>query len=326
MRKSLNLLLAIGALMAFSTAALGQWTPKGNVELIVSAGPGGGNDKTARLLAKLLAERKLVTVPLVVVNKPGAGGVIAQNYLNSFAGSGNHLMITNPAVITNALTGTGTTSFTDLTPVAQLFTESIVLITGGKSSLKSAKDAVAALRKDPQSLSIGVAPSVGAGTHIGIAMAMREAGIDPAKLQIVPYATAGDVMTALMGGHIDLMPSTPINVLPQLENGSVRALALTGRQRLGGKLSNVPTFKELGMNTEFGNWRGIAGPRGMGAEQIAYWDGIMTKLVESAEWQAEVRSQLSEQQFMGSAASRKFLAEENVRLTRVLGDLGLLKR
>jgi putative tricarboxylic transport membrane protein len=131
-----------------------------------------------------------VPVPILVINKPGAGGVIAQNYLNSFGGSGNHLMVTNPALVTNQLTGTGNISYTEVTPVAQLFTESIVLIVGGKSRFRSTREVLDILRKDPGSLTVGVAPTVGAGTHIGMAMAVREAGIEPAKLQIIPYATA----------------------------------------------------------------------------------------------------------------------------------------
>ncbi len=246
MNTYIRIIFLIVIALGMSSPAFAQWYPKGNIELIVSAGPGGGNDKTARLVAKILNEKKLVSVPVIVVNKPGAGGVIAQNYLNSFPGSGNHLMVTNPALITNALTGTGTAKYTDITPVVQLFTEYVVLLARPKSQIKSGREVIDSLRKDPDSLTIGIAPAAGAGMHIAIAMAVKEAGIDPTKLRIIPYSTSSDVMTALMGGHIDLMPSTPINVLPQLENETVRVLALTSRKRLSGKLSEIPTFRELG--------------------------------------------------------------------------------
>ena len=312
--------------LGMSSPAFAQWYPKGNIELIVSAGPGGGNDKTARLVAKILNEKKLVSVPVIVVNKPGAGGVIAQNYLNSFPGSGNHLMVTNPALITNALTGTGTAKYTDITPVVQLFTEYVVLLARPKSQIKSGREVIDSLRKDPDSLTIGIAPAAGAGMHIAIAMAVKEAGIDPTKLRIIPYSNSSDVMTALMGGHIDLMPSTPINVLPQLENETVRVLALTSRKRLSGKLSEIPTFRELGADVEFGNWRGLVGPRSMTPDQIYFWDSVMNKLVSTPEWQAELKNQLSDSQYLSHAASKKFLDDENQKLTRLLNDLGFAKK
>lgn len=318
--------LVLGQFMTLGSVAHAQWKPGNKIELVVSAGAGGGNDKTARLLAKVLQDRKLVTTPIVVVNKPGAGGLIAQNYLNLHQGDGHFLMITNPALITNPITGIGTASYRDITPVAQLFTEYVVLITRPASELKTARDVIDRLRKDPASLTLGVAPAIGAGTHIGIAMAVKAAGIDPSKLRIVPYSTSGDVLTALIGGHIDLMASTPINVLPQLENATIRALAITGPKRLGGRLADAPTFREQGIDVEFGNWRGVVGPRGMTSEQVAYWDRVFAQLVATPEWQAEVRDQLSDAVFMASGPAKAFLDSENQRLARVLTDLGLAKK
>ncbi|HSQ05354.1 MAG TPA: tripartite tricarboxylate transporter substrate-binding protein, partial [Burkholderiales bacterium] len=96
------------------------WQPAKNIEFIVGAGSGGGNDRTARVIQKILLERKLVPTQIVVVNKPGAGGVVAQDYLNTHSGDGHYLMITNPALVTNPLTGVGTANYTDITPIAQL--------------------------------------------------------------------------------------------------------------------------------------------------------------------------------------------------------------
>lgn len=329
MRHSIKSWLApvLAAVVALTgAAAQAQWVPKGPVELIVSAGPGGGNDRTARLVAKVLQDHKLVPVPVIVINKPGAGGVIAQNYLNSHPGDGRYLMVVNPALITNPLAGIGTMTYQDVTPLAQLFTEYVVLITRPGSELRSGREVLERLKANPESLTLGVAPALGAGTHIGIAMAAKAAGIDPAKMRVIPYTTSGDAMTAVMGGHIDLMSSTPINVLPQLENGTVRVLAHTGPKRLGGKLAGVPTFREEGANAEFGNWRGLVGPRGMKPEQLAFWDGVFAKLVATPEWQAEVRSLLSENLYLASAASKTFLDEEHSRLSKLLAELGFKKK
>ena len=145
------------------------------------------------------------------------------------------------------------------------------------------------------------------------------------KPQLRKGGTPGGETPGGGSSHIDLMASTPINVLPQLQNRTVRPLAITSRKRMGGNLAGVPTFSELGAETEFGNWRGLVGPRGMRPEQLAYWQQVFTKLVATPEWQAELASQLSDDQFMGPADSAKFLNDEHQRLGRILRDLGLAK-
>jgi putative tricarboxylic transport membrane protein len=103
-------------------------------------------------------------------------------------------------------------------------------------------------------------------------------------------------------------------------------LAVTSHKRLSGKLSSIPTFKELGADVEFGNWRGIVGPRGMSLDQISYWDAVMKKLIATPEWQLEIKNQLSESQYMSPSTSKKFLDEENQKLTKLLIDLGFAKK
>jgi putative tricarboxylic transport membrane protein len=315
--------LASSGLAAAQTAS--GWTPGGPVELIVAAGAGGGNDRTARLLAKVLTEGGFVKSNLIVINKPGAGGVIAQNYLNAHPGSGNYLMITNPALITNPLTGVGTAKYTEVTPVAQLFTEYVVLFSREGSELKSGKDVIARWKRDPGALTLAVAPGVGAGPHIAAAMVAQAAGIDPAKLRVIPYATAGEAMTALLGGHVDLMSSTPLNVKPQLLAGKIRALGITSPKRLPGPFASVPTWREQGADIEFGNWRGVVGPAGMSRDQLTFWENVFATLIATPAWKAEMNAELATDEYMNSADSRAFLDQENARLGKTLVQLGLSK-
>lgn len=317
----LTLFLSTIALPAFAQS----WAPSKNVEIVVGAGAGGGNDRTARSIQRIFQERKAVPATLVVINKPGAGGGIAQTYLNQRAGDPHVLMVTNPALITNNLTGLSALNHNDVTPIAQLFTEYVMLAVRADSPIKAGRDAIERLRKDPGALSIAVAPGAGAGTHIGAALVMKAGGIDPKALRIIPYNTAGEALAALVGGHVDLMPSTALNILPHLKAGRVRVIGVAAPKRLGADYANTPTFREQGADAVFGNWRGVVASKGLKDDQVAYWDDTFKKLNDSEEWKAEVKASGGESVYMGGRDSRKFLVQEYETLRRVLTDLGLGK-
>lgn len=301
------------------------WMPAKNVEIVVGAGAGGGNDRMARTIQRVMQERKLIPVGVVVINRPGAGGGVAQNYLNQRAGDPHYLLVTNPALITNYLTGLSQLNHTDITPIAQLFTDYVMLVVKSDSPLKTGRDVIERLKKDPGAYSIAVAPAAGAGTHIGTALVMKAGGIDPKALRVVPYATASEAFSALLGGHIDIMPSTAQNVLPQLKAGRVRVIGVAAPRRLGGEFAAVPTFREQGADAVFGNWRGIVASRNLKPDMLAYWDEIFRKLSESEEWKADVEKNLGELEYKGSAASKRFLEHEFDVLQKVLSELGLGK-
>lgn len=319
-RMSLVLAVAIGGV----PPALAQsWNPSRNIEFVVGAGSGGGNDRTARVIQKILQDRKLVASPIIVINKPGAGGVVAQEYLNTHKSDGHYLMITNPALLTNPLTGVGSAKHTDITPIAQLFTEYVMLFVRADSAIKSGKDVIDRLRKDPGALSIAVAPGPGTGTHIATALVMKAAGIDSRALRVVSYKSAGEALAAVLGGHVDLMPSTPLNVLPQMQAGKIRVIGVTAQARLGGAFAQVPTWREQGIDAVFGNWRGVVGPGGLTNEQLAYWDKVFADLNAGEEWKTEIKNGLWDVTYMNSGESKKFLDQEYEQLKRILTDLGL---
>ena len=125
-------LAALAALAAHDAAA--QWRPAKNVEIIVGTGAGGGQDKTARVLARILAERRLVEAPLSVVNKPGGGGAVGWAYLNQHAGDAHFLEVGTTTLITNQLNGRTTFGYHDVTPLATLFAESVMLAVRSESA------------------------------------------------------------------------------------------------------------------------------------------------------------------------------------------------
>lgn len=318
------LAVLVAALVAGPAFAQG-WKPTKTVEIVVGAGPGGGNDRIARVLQKVLTGEKLVDATLIVVNKPGAGGEVAMKYLNAQRDPGHYVLVTNPSLITNPLTGIGTLKYTDVTPIAQLSSEYPMLFVRSDSPIMTAKDLLDRLKANPASLAIAVAPGLGTGPHIAAASVAKAAGIDPKRLKVVPFKSGSEGFTALLGGQLEVMSSTPANVLPQFTAGKVRVLGITAPERIGGAFAQVPTFKEQGWDAVLNNWRGVVGPKGMGQAEAAYWADVFAKVARSPIWRQEIEQAFAIVEVMGPAESAAFLRKDHEDTRAVLASLGLLQ-
>jgi putative tricarboxylic transport membrane protein len=315
--------LAAGCALGASHAQT-VWKPDKGVEIIVGTSPGGGQDTSARFLQKLIQERQLVDVPTVVVNKPGGGSSVGYAYLNQHPGDGHFIMLLTVPLITNQILGLSQIGYADLTPLAVLFDEYIVAAVVPNSPIGGAKDLVVRLQKDPASLSIGV-PSLTGGGYYAIALAAKAHGIDPKRLKTVVFKSGGDSITALLGGHIDVMFSTTAAPVAQLRAGKVRILAVAAPKRLAGELAEVPTLREQGTNVVFSNWRGIVGPRGLSAAQIAYWEDVLAKVAASDDFKRDVEQRNWVANFQRSDAMRRFLKAQHDELRVLLTELGQVK-
>lgn len=313
------------SLLVNGVCAQPSWQPQRNVELIVPSAAGGGLDRTARAVHRIWQDHKLIAAPNAVVNKPGGAGTISYTYLNQFAGDAHYVSISSPTLLTNHIRGTMAFTHTDFTPLAQLSSEYLMLMVRADGPLKSVKDIIERLRKDPGALSIAIGSVPGGSNHIGIARVMKAAGVDVRKLKTVVFKSGGESMLALLGGHIDLSANAPEQVLRHLEGGKLRAIAIGAPRRLPGVLADIPTWKELGIDVIADTWRGVIGPKGLTPAQIAYWDGVLGKLAQSREWREEVEKNHWLDTYLNSAGSRKFLEADYQVLKTALTDLGLVK-
>jgi len=306
-------------------AAAAEWKPENAVELIATNAPGGGSDRILRLMQKVIQDQPGMTVPVNVVNKPGGGSSVAYNYLNLHAGDARFFVLASKSLLTNNIVGRGP-SYTMLTPVAHLFNEYIAVTVTPDSPIKTGKDLLERLKKDPQAVSFGIATSLGAPNHQGVAVAASKADIDVKKLRAVIFASGGAATTALFGGHIDVVPISVAFATSLLRSGQVRILAIAAPQRLPGDLAGVPTWREQGYDAVVSQWRGFVGPKDMTASQIAYWEQAFRRLLDSPEWKKELDTNFWQADFRDSAGFRKVLDEDNAELTRFLGDIGLVKK
>lgn len=322
-RVVLAALLMIVPITGFTQSS---WRPQKNVEIIVGAGAGAAADATARLMQRILLEQKLVQSSITVINRPGAGYAVAWNYMNTHPGDGHFIAPTALSLITNAITGSSTLTYADVTPIAQLFTDYVVHAVRADSPIKDAKDLIERLRRDPASLSIALAAARGNQNHLATGLAMRSAGgVDVKSLKIVIFDSSALSMTSLLGGHVDVVAATALNVLSHLKAGKVRLIAVSSSERLRGDLAIIPTWREQGVNVVFDNWRGVIGPRGLSPAQIAFWEEALAGVVSTEEWKKGLEKNYLTSSFMKSRESRKFLEEETVKISAVLTDLGLAK-
>lgn len=318
--------LAVAALpaLAAATAAAQEWKPDRAVELIAVNAPGGGSDRILRLIIKVLQERRYVPVPVSVANRPGGGSAVAFNYVNQHPGSGHYLVMSARAVLTNHIAGHGP-SYTELTPIARLFDEYIAVTVKPVSPIRTGKDLVSFMKRDPAALSFGIATSLGNQNHQGVAAALKVAGLDLRKMKNVIFPSGGAATTALLGGHIDVVPVSVGFASSLLRNNQVRVVAVTAPERLPGAFRDVPTWKEQGYDAVVEQWRMFIGPKGMTPSQIAYWEGVFRRMMDDTEWKAELEANFWKANFQGNAESRQFLARDNKDARAFLSELGLAK-
>ncbi len=312
------------ALTGIPGAAAQEWKPDKPVELVATNAPGGGSDRIGRIMIKILQEGHYIPTAVNLVNKPGGGGSIAYNYINQYPGNGHFLVLGSRSLITNHVAGHGP-SYTEFTPVVRLFDEYIAVTVKPVSPIRSGKELISFMKRDPAALSFGIATSLGAPNHSGVAAAFKVAGVDLKKMKNVIFPSGGAASTALLGGHIDVVPISVAFATSLLRNNQVRLIAVTSPERLPGILKDVPTWKEQGADVVVAQWRILIGPKGMTAGQIAYWENAMRRMMEANDWKSELETNFWKANFQGAAENRKFLDRDHVDAKAFLTELGLAK-
>ncbi len=325
-RRLMHVLFAAAVFLAAALPATAQsWKPEKPIEIVVPTTPGGGIDRSARLLQKIIHDNNLAPVPVTVTNKPGGGGAVSLVYLNQHTGDGHFIAINSPNLIANDINGRGAVKSRDVTPLANLFSEYTVIAVRADSPLKSGQDFIDRLRRDPQALAVSTPTTLGSVNHLSFALVAKAGGIDPRKLKAVVLGSGGDAVTALLGGHIDAHTGTPSSVVRMVQAGKIRALAILAPKRIGGPYAETPTWTELGYKAVMDTWRGVIGPKGMTAAQIAWWDGVLAKAVATEEWKKALEQNTWESNYLNSAQTRKLFDSEYADYRAILGDLGMIK-
>ena len=309
---------------ASGMAQAADWRPDRNVEIIVWSGAGGGADRPARVMQRLFQEKKFLDVSSSVVNKPGGTGTVGMVYMNQHAGDGHYLSMANTTLATISKTGVSPLSYAHVTPLALLAHDYMIIVVKPDSPFKTARDLFERMAKDPNAVTGGMTARGGVG-HIALGQALKNVKGDPRKIRIVIFRSGADATIAAMGGHIDYAVSVVPSLISQVMAGQVRVLGVAAPQRLSGALAHAPTLTEQGLKSVASNWRTVVGPKGMTAAQIAFWDSVFGRMVQTDEWKKELAASSQEYIYLASGATLQYTRDQDQVIAASLADLGLLK-
>ena len=292
-----------------------------NIKMMIPANPGGGWDTTGRALGKALQDSGVAS-SVTYENKGGAAGIIGlAQYANATKGDGNSLMVMGAVMLGGIITGKPPVSLDKVTPIARLTSEYNVFVVPANSPLKTMKDVVDQLKKDPGSVKWG-GGSRGSTEHIAAAMLAREVGVDAAKINYVPFRGGGEAVAAILGGNVTVGGSGYSEFQQYIETGKMRPIAVTSGKRLKG--INIPTMIEQGYNIEIGNWRGVYAPAGLTVAQRKNLTDMVLKATKSKSWAESLEKNNWTSAWMANPAFDDFVDSEFASLRATMVKSGMI--
>lgn len=318
------LVLGLVALMVAAPSIVGaQAFPTRSIELVVPYPPGGSSDALARAVAPSLEKELGQTV--VVVNKPGAGGLVAATLVSKAKPDGYTILIASSTALVMAprfekVEYDSLKDFTYMGLIARLVP---MILVRSDSPWKTLEDLLAYAKDNPGKIRYGTS-GPHSGTHVALASVGKERGVDWIH---VPYRGDGPVVTNILGGHIEVAGLFSV-YKPHVVAGTLRPL-LSLMDRRSDDFPEVPTYKELGFTFEtkgsVQSITGIIAPAGVPAPIVARYEAALQKAVVSPEFQKTVEAQGMVAEFLPASEYRQEMEEGYHNAGRMLKDIGLVK-
>jgi len=272
--QKLSLLFA-SLLVASSGPAPAQDWPRQKLQIIVSFGPGGGADIVGRILAEEMQIR--FGKPVTVENKPGAGGILGNDQVAKAMPDGYTLGIMTAGQIIAAVTRKSMPYDTAaLTAVARIADASLMIVTRPDFPANNVKELIARAKADPGKI-VFASPGFAATQHFAGELFKQIAGVD---LLHVPYRSSPEAIGALLGRQVDVLFDTVSALIGQVQSGTLKALAVTGKDRFPA-VPDVPAAVESGVlpGYDVSTWYGVFGPRGIPAPIVAKLNNTLSQII-----------------------------------------------
>lgn len=312
MRRSFGVVLLVGVLGGMALAGY----PEKPVEIVAWASPGGGSDVMCRTFAKAL-ESVGFPQPLYVVNKPGGAGAVGMTYVQGKPADGYTILgVTNNLIFTPLTTPGFQYSFRDFEPIVMFGYDPKYIVVAANSRFQTIEDLVNYAKAHPGEVKVGTF-GPGSDDHVVGMLLAQVAGVE---FNFIPFDSGGEILAALLGGHIDAQVAELSEVKGQLDAGAVRILAVATAERVK-TLPDVPTLKEKGWDVVLPKFRGFMVKKGTPAEIVQIIIEWAVKAVQSEVFQAYLEAQHLEPALVTGADFTKLLADYEAAVKDVLEAL-----
>ena len=323
-----NVIVAVALFAVFMEyPAAMAWEPSKPIQFVIPAGTGGGADQMARLIAGISDKHKLSPRPLIAVNKSGGAGAEGFLEVKNKRGDAHTIIITLSNLFTTPLATGVPFSWKDLTPVARVALDQFILWVNAETPYKSAKDYIAAVKKESGGSNRMKMGGTGSAQEDQIITIQLEQALG-VKFTYLPFKGGGEVCVNLVGKHVDSTVNNPIECASHWKNGSVRPLAVFDTERIPvAEWKNIPTVKEaLNADIHYLMLRGIFGPPDMPKDAVEWYVGFLKKVYDTAEFKKYLMDGALKPSFASGAEYVKWV-EENDKLHRdLMAKGGLLKK
>ena len=332
-RTRLTAAAALGVAMMTLAACTGTASTGGDsdgsrissVAVIAPADPGGGWDQTARAFAQALSDDALVS-SAPVTNIGGAGGTVGLASLATETDP-NTLMVTGSVMVGAVETNASDVRIEQMTPIAKLTEEPLVIVVPEDSPYDTIDDFVDAWVDEGAKLAV-TGGSAGGIDHILAALLLTEAGVDaavvPSTLNYIANSGGGEALTLLLGGQVQAGISGVGEFAQQVEAGDLKALAVSsGEPAL--LLPEVPTLSDEGIDIVVTNWRGLIAPGGISDEEKSALEDLVTASHDGSAWKETVETNGWTDAFLVGDEFSSFLEGDIATTQETLKTIGLIE-
>jgi tripartite-type tricarboxylate transporter receptor subunit TctC len=291
--------------------------PDKPITLVTHSSPGAGGDLFLRQLAKHL--EGIVDVPLVVENRAGGASATAVSYIATSPPDGYRLYGSTPSMLQTPILTKTRHSYLDLTPLANVFLEPEILYVKGDSPWKTLSDIVQAAKMRPGELLFGAAIP-GSVEHMIIHQIQATERI---QAQPVTFEGGGELLLAVLGGHVDLGIGEFAELSAQIESGQVRAICSFTGERIPG--ADLPTAREQGVDIAVEKFRGLLGPKGLPPDVITYWEQAIQKVLAETSYKEFYESNYFISAFKDHREYKQYLDQRDESLRNYMKEIGILR-
>ena len=295
--------------------------PAANLRMLIPADAGTGWDTTGRALGSALQEAGAAG-RITYDNHGGAAGTLGlAQFINSAKGDPGALMVMGATMLGGIIAGRPPVHLSQATPVARVSTGYNVLVLPAGSALTSMAGVIAQLKKDPGSVRWG-GDARGSTAHIAASLIAAQAGVDPSRISYIAYRSAREATADLLAAKLTIASGGYCEFFESIATGRITPVAVTSGQRLEGVA--VPTLKELGIDVDIGDWRGVYGAPGLRFDQREALVGMVTAALKTRSWQVALQKNSWTPAVLTGAAFDRFVDAQFAALRATMVKSGMV--